>query len=65
MPLQIPDSSLKRRRVEDSLVPKGKLRFEGDWTEFMDEYEDEMNCPMSVYLDYLFFHSRRILYQML
>ncbi|KAJ4476688.1 hypothetical protein J3R30DRAFT_3704164 [Lentinula aciculospora] len=43
---------MKRRRVEESNedleipVKKGKRKFEGDWTELLDEYDDEINCPM-------------------
>ncbi|KAJ3782623.1 hypothetical protein GGU10DRAFT_436527 [Lentinula aff. detonsa] len=43
---------MKRRRLEDcnerlaSPTKKGKGKFEGDWSELLDEYDDELNCPV-------------------
>ncbi|KAJ3750041.1 hypothetical protein DFH05DRAFT_1465734 [Lentinula detonsa] len=43
---------MKRRRLEDcneslaSPTKKGKEKFQGDWSELLDEYDDEINCPI-------------------
>ncbi|KAJ3893706.1 hypothetical protein GG344DRAFT_74738 [Lentinula edodes] len=56
---------MKRRRLEDCNEGSGTplkqsiKKFEGDWTELLDEYDDELNCPM--YASSLTFSNERIL----
>ncbi|KAJ3917767.1 hypothetical protein F5877DRAFT_79639 [Lentinula edodes] len=62
---EIDSPPMKRRRLEDCNEDSGTplkqsiKKFEGDWTELLDEYDDELNCP--VYASSLTFSNERIL----
>lgn len=63
--LDIDTPPMKRRRLEDcnedSRTPlkQSIKKFDGDWAELLDEYDDELNCPM--YASSLTFSNERIL----